>query len=225
MKPVIIFISLLFSINLNAQKNKLFLSTWKENRTDDVSIPSDAYSNYKKGRLYYFLSNDNMNIYIDMNIEDAQVQNRILKEGLTVWISMDNKSSRKLGVRFPVGSQNAGGRIKPNMPDVKINADEGLATPLSLAGTIELIGFTNEEARRFPADNYDNFRGAVNIDKDGTLHYKMLMPIAKLPVRNSKGGDGAMPFTLGIEYGSTTGQSSGAAVILWIKNIKLATDK
>ena len=29
------------------------------------------------------------------------------------------------------------------------------------------------------------------------------MPLARLPVRNSKAGRGAMPFTLGIEYGSS----------------------
>ena len=28
------------------------------------------------------------------------------------------------------------------------------------------------------------------------------MPVAKLPVRNSRDGSGAMPFTLGIEYGN-----------------------
>lgn len=273
MKTLTIFISFFFCINLNAQKGKLFLSSWHENGNAELNVPSDRYSYFKKGKLYYFLSNDNDNIYIDMKIEDSGVQNRILKQGLTVWVNMDNKVAKKMGISFPIGSQYSGGRNEPNMSDIKINADGSLVSPLSLANTIELIGFTSEEERRFPSDNADNFRASVKYDNEGTLHYKMLMPIAKLPVRNSKDGDGAMPFTFGIEYGvlrltnsargivapppsssppsgrsrggsagggrpgggapggsrqitgPTTDQPAFPPVLLWIKNIKIATDK
>jgi hypothetical protein len=71
------------------------------------------------------------------------------------------------------------------------------------------------------------------------------MPIAKLPVRNSRGGHGAMPFTLGIEYGTLpainkqggnrgpkpsslfhSGSSgSDGARLYWINNVRLATSK
>ena len=138
---------------------------------------------------------------------------------------MDSKLLKKMGIRFPVGSQNSVGRKKSGMPDNSTNADGSIVTPLSLANTIELIGFTNEEARRFSADNYDNFRGSVKYDNEGTLHYKMIMPITKLPVRNSKDGDGAMPFLFGIEYGPTIAQPAFPPVLLWIKNIKLESDK
>jgi hypothetical protein len=38
----------------------------------------------------------------------------------------------------------------------------------------------------------------------------MIMPIIRLPIRNSREGNGAMPFSLGIEYGfsSDSGQAS-----------------
>jgi hypothetical protein len=278
MKIFTILISFFFCINLNAQKEKLFLSSWHENGNAELNIPSDKYSYFEKGKIYYFLSNDNDNIYIDIKIEDPGVQNRILKQGLTVWIKMDRKPAKKMGIRFPIGSQNSESRNKPNLIGNNTNADGSLVTPLSLANTIELISFTNEEARRFPSDNADNFRGSVKYDNEGTLHYKMIMPIAKLPVRNSKDGDGAMPFTFGIEYGvlpvmnsprgivaqppssgppsggsrggspgggrsgggapggrgqgmgtpgagSATSQNTIPPVLLWIKNIKLATDK
>jgi len=277
MKTLTILISFFFCINLNAQKGKLFLSNWHENENANMNLSSDKYSYFEKGKLYYYLSNDNDNIYIDVKIEDPGVQNRILKQGLIVWINMDSKLAKKMGIRFPIGSQYSGGRNEPNMPDVKINADGSIVTPLSLANTIELISFTNEEARRFPADNSDNFRGSVKYDNEGTLQYKMLIPIAKLPVRNSKDGDGAMPFTFGVEYGavplmngprgsgappssrppsgesrggspgggrpgggapggrgqgmgtsgagSVTSQNAIQPVLMWIKNIKLATDK
>jgi hypothetical protein len=199
----------------------------------------------RKTKLYCFLSNDNNNIYIDMKVADQEIQNRILKEGLTIWISMDGKEVKKMGVRFPIGSQNQGVHKKADLSENNKSQEGNLVTPLSLANTIELIGFTNEQARHFPSENYDNFRGSVKYDEKGTLYYKMIMPIAKLPVRNSRDGHGAMPFILGIEYGSLamTNQSgenrgpapssvfhsrssgTGASELHWITDIKLATSK
>jgi hypothetical protein len=68
------------------------------------------------------------------------------------------------------------------------------------------------------------------------------MPVAKLPVRNSKEGNGAMPFTLGIEYGfppvnnkpdekmdsprnARFQQTVAGSEMHWIKNVRLATSK
>jgi uncharacterized membrane protein YgcG len=179
MKFSVFILSVLFSAGLSAQKGDLNMSRW--HLSDNVE--SSDYKLIKKAGLYYSISNDNDNIYIDMKVQDQRVQNMILKEGLTIWINMDGKSVKKMGVRFPLGSQKD--------------------SPLSSSNTIELIGFIGEQERHFPADNPDNFRGSVKYD-GVTLHYKMLMPIAKLPVRNSKDGNGAMPFTLGIGYGGTT---------------------
>jgi hypothetical protein len=275
----LIFICLIIGFtSLNAQKGKFFLSSWHENENTETTISSDKYSYFEKGKLNYYFSNDNENIYINMKIEDPGVQNRILKQGLIVWINMDSKTTKKMGIRFPIGSLNSGRRNEPGMPEAKIDADGKIITPLSSAITIELVGFINEEVRRFRADNVDNFRGSVKYGSDGTLHYKMLMPISKLPFRNSKEGNGTMPFTVGIEYGmlpvangsgstitplssseppsgrsrggsrgggrsgggssgnrnqisdnrgtgSVLSQNTEQPVLLWIKNIKLATDK
>jgi hypothetical protein len=282
MKTLIIFLSFSFfiCIAIDAQKGDLILSKWHKSENGQFKVPSGEYSFYKKGKLWYFLSNDNDNIYISLKIEDPGVQNRILKEGLMIWINMDGKTTKKMGVRFPIGSQNSEDRNRSGMPEIKTNIDGSLVTPLDLANTIELVGFSNEAVRRFPADNNDNFKGSIEFDKEGNLYYRMAMPVAKLPVRNSKEGNGAMPFTIGVEYGSVSqtikgsgnsaapttslvpptggvrGRSSGGGrtsggsggsgqsmtasrsgsssfssqntsppVVLWIKNIKLATDR
>jgi hypothetical protein len=227
MKTYTVLISFFVCLNLNAQKGRLILSRWHENGNgnEDINVSSDKYTYYEKGKLYYFLSNDNANVYIDMKFTDPEVQNRILNEGLTIWINMESKPSKKLGVRYPIGSQNTGSHSKPKLPDVNIKADGSHVPAVSLSNTIELIGFTSEEARRFPADNADNFRGSVKVGIEGVLHYRLIMPIAKLPVRNSKDGHGAMPFNFGIEYGPLIAKPSLPTVLFWIKNIKLATDK
>jgi hypothetical protein len=272
MKAFVLILSFILCSSLSAQKGKIYLSNWHENGNAEMNLPSDKFSYFEKGKFYYFLSNDNNNIYIDIKIEDAGVQNRILKEGLIVWINMDGKSTKKMGVRYPIGSQNSGIRGGSNMPEIRLNSSGSLATPISQANTIELIGFTNEEKRRFPSNNTDSFSGSIKYDNEGILHYKMIMPVTKLPVINSKEGDGILPFTFGFEYGgivdqrkgpggspiaspssdvsgsrggsrgggrsgggmsggsgqvrsSTTTQPEKPSVQLWVKNIKLATDK
>jgi len=225
MKTLSILFSFLFFINLNAQKGMLFLSNWHENSNEDMIIPSEKYSYFKKGRLYYYISNDNTNLYLDLKTGEPEELMRILKQGLTVWVDMDSKLAKKMGIHFPIGSQHSGANNKSNIPEINLNNDGNVITLVSHATRIELIGFTNEEVRRFPSENKDNFRGSVRIDNEGTLNYKMIMPIEKLSVRNSKDGKGAMPFILGIEYGQMTGQHASPPVLLWIKNIKLATDK
>jgi len=152
--------------------------------------------------LYYFLSNDNDNMYVDIKVEDHGIQNRILKEGLTIWISMSGKEEKKMGVRFPIGSQNQGTHRKTDHQENNSVPDGKPVNPIAMANTIEIIGFTSEQQRHFPSDNHDSFRGSVKYDEAGILYYKLVIPIIKLPLRNTRAGNGAMPFILGIEYGS-----------------------
>jgi hypothetical protein len=196
MKIQVLILSSFICLGMNAQKGNQKPGAWHVSNKIDASY----YQIIKKANLSYYFSNDNENFYIDLKIEDAGVQNRILKEGLTIWIDMDDKSARKMGIRFPIGSQNKPDRNN-NLAASMLNSDGTLNTPLSQANTIELIGFNSEETRHFPSENTDNIRGSVKYDNEGILYYKMVLPIAKLPLRNSKQGDGAMPFAIGIEYG------------------------
>jgi hypothetical protein len=85
----------------------------------------------------------------------------------------------------------------------------------------------------------------VKYDEAGILYYKLVIPIIKLPLRNTRAGNGAMPFILGIEYGSlpvvnkqgenrgpapssifhSRSSGAGASELHWINNVRLATSK
>jgi hypothetical protein len=234
---------LLFSVccALNAQNGNLNMCRW---HISDKIETSD-YQLIRKAKLYCFLSNDNENIYVCLKIVDQKIQTKILKEGLKIWINMDGRELKQMGIRFPIGSQNQSGHRKTDHSENDVLPEGHTDDLISLANTIELMGFTWEQERHFPSENRDNFRGSVRYDDAGILYYKMVMPIAKLPVRNSKVGHSAMPFTLGIEYGSVpvlnkqglnrgpapssifrSGAShNGATKVSWINNVKLATSK
>lgn len=240
MKSYVLILSFIFCSGLNAQNRNLTLSRWHQK---DIVEESD-YMHIKKAKLYYSFSNDYDNLYINIKVDDRNVQSRILKEGLTIWINMDGKEIKKLGVRFPLGSQNQGSRRKADSHENNSSPDQNAVNLLTLANTIELIGFINEQQRHFPADNHDSFRGSVMIGEGGILYYKLIIPIVKLPVRNSREGRGAMPFAIGIEYGSSSMQNKqenrgpkpssvfrpvrsgeGSSELNWINNFKLATSK
>lgn len=211
---------------MSAQKGNLVMSRW---RSGGKANESD-YKPLKKDGMFYFISNDIDNIYIDIKVTDKLSQDKILKEGFTIWINMDDKQQKNLGVRYPIGSMNPINSRKNDASEGTINEDESLAGLLSMANTIELIGFISEQERHFPAENPDNFKGSVRIDNKGVLFYKMAMPISKLPIRNSRDGNGAMPFTVGFEFGfipqmasSSKKSTARSSDSLWIGHVKLAT--
>jgi hypothetical protein len=197
MKPYLFILSLIFCSALQGQKGNINLCRWHS--SSGVEMPD--YNTLKRTGVSYSLSNDNDNIYLDMKVADAEEQNMILRNGLVIWINMDGKTGRKMGVRYPLGSRNNTSRRGSSQTESDRAQQAVPGNPLAMANTIELVGFVNESQRRFPSENPDNFRASVKFDATGALVYNMRMPLAKLPVRNTKKGTGSVPFTLGIEYG------------------------
>lgn len=199
-------------MTMSAQKS-IVKSQWHENIDEDPDTSGISWIRNPKARLSYYVANNNEYVYFLMKISDKSLQDRILKSGMTLWINMNNESGKELGIRFPLGSLNSGAH---NIPGIQEQTKKE-GDLISFANTIELIGFRSEESRRFPSDNADNFRGSVTINGNGTLYYLMRMPAVKIPLRNSKDGKGAMPFTIGIESGAEK------LMLYWIKNISLST--
>lgn len=200
MKKILVLVSCVICLNTYGQKGKSYVAGWHNDGDDEMSISADSYSFHEKGKIFYFFSNNKTDLVIDIKVEDEGVQNRILKEGMTLWINTDGKQDQEMGVRFPMGAQRQGGN-RNGVNQTMLNPDGSLVTPISQANTIELIGFTGENPNRFPSENADSFNGFVKYDDKGFLHYRMFMPFDKIPFRNTKEGNSTMPFSLGIEYG------------------------
>ena len=240
MKSYFLIISVLLSVGLNAQKRNLNLSSW---HLSD-KIESSDYMPLDKSGLSCLISNDNDNVYIDMKVDDRKIQHRILTEGLTIWINMDGREEKKMGIRFPLGSQNKPGRKNAGQVEKSQTRAENMEDLVAIANTIEIVGFISEQQRRFPSENRDSFRGSVKLEEGGKLYYKLIMPMAKLPLRNSRNGHGTMPFFMGIEYGSlpitnnsvnrgpapssifhSGSPGRGGSELIWIKDVRLASSK
>lgn len=198
-----VILTFLFFINglLSAQDKNINLCSWRK----DDKIDDSGYKLMKKTNLFYFLSNDRDFLYLDIKIAEAGMKDIITGNGLTVWIDMDGKTSRKMGVKYSV------------KPVIDVST--------SVSGTIELIGFISEQERHFSAENPDSFKATVKTGDNGILYFGMKMPLAKLPVRNSKDGNGAMPFAIGVEPGNSNSSGTGKQQVFWINQVKLATSE
>ncbi len=200
MKDLITFLlALLICANASPQKASKRNSLWNKYANNTDAIPQTDFQFYKKGNLYYLTSNDDQNYYIDIRVEDTETEARILREGLVVWISTNNKSVKNKGIRYPIGTENA---RRQGMRGA-VQTESGVSkSPIAQANTVELIGFPENEGRLLPSDNTDNIRGSVRYNDQGVLYYRLIIPVSKLNLEPAKGSDGTMPFSIGMETGA-----------------------
>ena len=186
-----------------AQKEKAFMSRWHI-ESDVNSLPEAEYSSAKKGAVLYCLSNDDRNLCVDMKITETVEQSNILQMGMTIWLNTDGKVRKDIGIRYPVGAKFSRERSQSVLKP----------TPLSMANTIQLVGFGEPQQSRFPSDNQDNIRGSVKYDNDGNLIYHLTIPFDKIPgLDGAANPDNSDLWSIGIEYGAPpvmAGQSGGS---------------
>jgi len=194
MRTVFTFIALVFLLNTYGQDEKEYQSHWRNADMNTHNMPDDNFGFFKKGNLFYFISNDRDNLYLDIKIEDSGVQFKILQEGLTVWFNADGRQRKETGIRYPIGVKFAKG------PGMRSSGSTG-SSPLAMAHTIQLNGFQGDAPQMIPAKNDDNFNGSVVYDDEGNLFYTLKMPVDRLSLISSESGAGFEPFTIGIEYG------------------------
>jgi hypothetical protein len=193
MRTLTITLGLLFCFNVFSQKGGESVCKWNGSGNAELNIPLESYQYFKKGMLYHYLSNDKENLYLDIRVIESVAKSKILKEGMTVWINMDNKQIKKDGIRFPLGTENLRSPGRQQARD----AQGRLLSPVEQANTIQLIGFGGS-FQFIPSNDTVGIRGSVRYDNEGVLIYKLIIPITKL----TTGGTAITePFTIGIEPG------------------------
>jgi uncharacterized membrane protein YgcG len=195
-------------LNLSAQKEQTITCKWLDNSSGNAVPAASDYVPVKKGALSYCLSNDDKNMYVDIKITESIEQGKVLQMGLVLWLNTDGKSRKITGIRYPVGAKYSRAMRARGEPQAALNQE----TPLSLANTIQLIGFKDANPKSFPSNNTDNFRGSVKYDNDGNLLYSMTIPLAKLPEGGKSSNGKIYPMNIAIEYGAPpqTGGQSGS---------------
>jgi hypothetical protein len=196
MKILIVISAFILCLDLSAQKEQIPTCRWVDNSSGSVLPSASDYVSARKGAFLYSFSNDENNLYVDIKVTESIEEGKVLQMGMILWLNTDGKSRKVTGVRYPIGSKFS--RSRRGEPMGTITQE----TPLSLATTIELIGFKDINPSRFPANNSDNFRGSVKYDNDGNLLYSMTIPLAKLPAAGKSAQGKKTLLNIGIEYGA-----------------------
>lgn len=69
-----------------------------------VDNPSQKWNFDEKQGIYYRLSNDNKNLYVQMKVDNKAAVRKIALFGFYVWIDPASKARNTLGINYPVGS-------------------------------------------------------------------------------------------------------------------------
>jgi len=189
--------------HLNGQSHHKNQIRWHESDR----LEANDFISFGRTGLHYCVSNDKDNLYLDLVFDEAKDQKMIFRSGLLIWIDMNGKTMKKTGIRYPMGTDYQGSRRRSYQVGADNQSPQNPEAPQSNLNTIELVGFTGESERHFPADNPDNFRGSLAMGKDGKLFYRLILPLSKLAMRNSRESGGTMPFSIGIEYGFSSGSN------------------
>jgi hypothetical protein len=64
MRVVSTILAIIVCLNLNAQKEKNFTSKWRSNPSEELMLTNSEYYGANKGKVLYYLSNDEENIYV-----------------------------------------------------------------------------------------------------------------------------------------------------------------
>ena len=222
MKTITHLLALFLCTTVSAQNIKTYQCFWHEKNADIFQAKNDDFKYSEKGMFYYYISNDQDNIYINLRIFDNKVKQAIIRSGITVWINTDGKKNKTLGVKYPAGSQN---RKKdpssdPSEKTFTQNNHYGMKNQKTLpepdgvsdyaASSLLLIGFNKSSPELISTFENDNFRGSINIQKE-YMYYQLILPLSKLPVINNTSDKKKNSFVMGLNYESfgSTGMSGG----------------
>lgn len=198
---------------VNAQKVPSYSAKWypgivKENEEDLTNLMQ--YN--EKSKFLYLLSNDESNLYINLQVTDKNDLQKIMRYGLTTWINPEGKHKKTFGIEFPASSDKLpapafdrknGGGDRKDMRMAMMNAKNGLMI---------LKGFGNkgEEINIDPrSDEY--FHGRIDMLEGGKVQVNLVIPLNKLGLSMEKASK--EPFGLGFETGymDVTGQGMASS--------------
>ncbi len=139
-------------------------------QTDTMLLQSYNYN--ADNKVFYYISNDDKNIYLSLKLLDKTSQIKILRFGLTVWIDPKAKNNKNLGIKFPIENNDphfAFGK-KATLDDKKLQLSQQSVE-------LELIGFNGEDSQIISSSDTNNVHGKLDLAKDTSLVYKLIIPV------------------------------------------------
>ena len=136
-----------------------------------------------KEKLAYNITSDQENVYIQLTAKEEDVQEKIMKGGMTVWLNnrAEMNEERASGISFPTGTE---GRRRNGAP-ISGRAASGNDKESALGGLSDyrLFGFGSENSvssYRFGQASDEGVEVNLNFNSEGDLVYEAKVPLKAL---------------------------------------------
>jgi len=121
--------------------------------------PEEKFTTDKATKILYAVDNDKQMLFLAMNIPDKRVQQRIMQNGMSLFIDVKGKKKENRGVEFPLGMEN-----------------------VSDIGNMKVFGFDNAE----PVSQSVKTEGTINIAMGWDSSYVLSIEY-KIPLKMLEG--------------------------------------
>ncbi|MCK5028210.1 MAG: hypothetical protein KAR57_01155 [Bacteroidales bacterium] len=123
----------------------------------------------------YGISNDKENLYIRININDQDIQRKLILAGFTVWIDTTGKKKENVGISCPIKKT----LPKLNKNKIKEMKDSPEWNKNQLLES-EFIGFKEYTETYFISQNPYGVEISIDQDKFKSLYYEMKIPFKSI---------------------------------------------
>lgn len=183
MKKILLTFSILMLFIISGCKGDVITSKWK---TSEITIDGNdsdwgnTLTYMKDSKLLFGVQNDNENLYLCLVTNDPDLENKIVRMGLTVWLDREGGDRHVFGIKYPLSFQELG-RSSSNRSPEDMNRqpmdrnqiDERL---LSRQTEVEIIGKSKDDVTRIPISELKGLKLKVGI-KDYRMVYEMQIPL------------------------------------------------
>jgi len=180
MKTQKLFIILLITFGfIGCSQQKQITSSWQKEQYNDVkNIQILDYQYDLNSKIFYFITNDNENIYIHLRTSEKTLQKRVINNGFTVWIDTTAKNKKHLGVKFPLSKKE---RNYKRSFSSNTNRDNNFMNIEDQVLDIELLSFEGKKSSTLlPAINTNGIKGNIKFIEDDAMVYRLIIPINKI---------------------------------------------
>ena len=170
-----------------------------DGKINDWEIPL-RFFDYKTN-INYSVTNDLHDLYICMRIADVQMQTKIIRAGMEVWIDTTGKKKKNVGISFPLSTgekMKYGEKEGTDSPRSETRDRAKMRTAflasnrdMQLKGFKHLNGFV-------PLRNDSGVNVSMNWDSSGTLIYEAKVAFRAFYKENLTSVDSAKVFGIGI---------------------------
>lgn len=215
MKKILFAISIVILFVFAGCGGDDYNSKWK---TSDISIDGNdsdwgkALTYVKDSKFLFGIQNDDKDLYLCLVTNDPELENKIIRMGLTIWLDREGNNRQVFGIKYPLSFQDLGrpsfNRSEVGMDGLAMERNQIDERMLSRQTEIEIVGKSKDDITRIPVSELKGIKVKIDV-KDYRMVYEMKIPLR--PYKDaaySIGADTGSTISVGLTTGTLTRSQS-----------------